>query len=456
MSGPWLARAISAANPGLLAPLVMWADNVFTTLEYRNQCRAFRHNGGHHIIDKTWHPAAQLHTLDAALDGETWQPPSDGLTFAERQIIAYYVDGHDAQAIAIALNRSRATIEGHITSVRQKLLPFPLPPGTARGAGPVLAAVASADSCVSWVPVQYLREPSGVFAEIGKPEVSDGIDAASRDFTPIGEFESDRRRRHASSNATNRSDLHESDDVNDTAGVRRTGTATTTTHAGPLAFLCHASEDKPYVRRLKARLRSDGIRTWLDERDLMPGQEWERAIRAAVRQADASSCAYRVALSRSVAMCRRRFARCSMRQTSNRSRAPTSFQPGSSLVISQSDSAGGRRSTCADAEAIHVFSTPCARPKAAADSGDATRSDVPGMPLARFSSRSAQTRHRAGYRNGRDGEVCQDRRECPVARWLLRKLPGRCGRLDGCGWSGSFSDGCASWQLIPDRPLSWL
>ena len=286
MSGPWLARAISAANPGLLAPLVMWADNVFTTLEYRNQCRAFRHNGGHHIIDKTWHPAAQLHTLDAALDGETWQPPSDGLTFAERQIVAYYVDGHDAQAIAIALNRSRATIESHITSVRQKLLPVPLPPGTARGAGPVLAAVASAGSCVSWVPVQYLREPSGVFAEIGKPEVSDGIDAASRDFTPIGDFESDRRRRHASSNATNRSDLHESDDVNDTAGVKRTGTATTTTHAGPLAFLCHASEDKPYVRRLEARLRSDGIRTWLDERDLMPGQEWERAIRAAVRQAD--------------------------------------------------------------------------------------------------------------------------------------------------------------------------
>lgn len=51
-------------------------------------------------------------------------------------------------------------------------------------------------------------------------------------------------------------------------------------------FLCHASDDKPAVRRLDRRLRGDGIPTWLDERELLPGQEWDPTIRAAVRAAD--------------------------------------------------------------------------------------------------------------------------------------------------------------------------
>jgi hypothetical protein len=51
-------------------------------------------------------------------------------------------------------------------------------------------------------------------------------------------------------------------------------------------FLCHSSADKPAVRGLYHRLRSDGLRPWFDEQDLVPGEEWDRAIRRAVRGAD--------------------------------------------------------------------------------------------------------------------------------------------------------------------------
>jgi class 3 adenylate cyclase len=51
-------------------------------------------------------------------------------------------------------------------------------------------------------------------------------------------------------------------------------------------FLCHSSGDKPTVRSLYARLRSDGISPWLDEEDLRPGDNWRTAISKAVRDAD--------------------------------------------------------------------------------------------------------------------------------------------------------------------------
>jgi TIR domain len=51
-------------------------------------------------------------------------------------------------------------------------------------------------------------------------------------------------------------------------------------------FLCHASGDKPAVRELYQRLRNDGFQPWLDEEDLLPGQDWEPEIRKAVRDAD--------------------------------------------------------------------------------------------------------------------------------------------------------------------------
>lgn len=51
-------------------------------------------------------------------------------------------------------------------------------------------------------------------------------------------------------------------------------------------FLCHASQDKPAVRLLYQRLRTEGYKPWLDEEDLLPGQDWEQAIAQAVSEAD--------------------------------------------------------------------------------------------------------------------------------------------------------------------------
>lgn len=52
-------------------------------------------------------------------------------------------------------------------------------------------------------------------------------------------------------------------------------------------FLCHSSNDKPTVRDLYRHLLADGIAPWLDEEDLLPGQEWEKAIPKAVKSSDA-------------------------------------------------------------------------------------------------------------------------------------------------------------------------
>ena len=51
-------------------------------------------------------------------------------------------------------------------------------------------------------------------------------------------------------------------------------------------FLCHSSGDKPEVRNLYQRLSSDGFDPWLDEEDLLPGQEWELEIAKAVQTSD--------------------------------------------------------------------------------------------------------------------------------------------------------------------------
>ena len=46
----------------------------------------------------------------------------------------------------------------------------------------------------------------------------------------------------------------------------------------PLAvFLCHASGDKPAVRTLRQRLMRSGVKPWLDEVDLLPGQRCARS-----------------------------------------------------------------------------------------------------------------------------------------------------------------------------------
>jgi formylglycine-generating enzyme required for sulfatase activity len=52
-------------------------------------------------------------------------------------------------------------------------------------------------------------------------------------------------------------------------------------------FLCHASEDKAQVREVYHRLRAiEGFEPWLDEEDLLPGQEWAREIPRALQASD--------------------------------------------------------------------------------------------------------------------------------------------------------------------------
>jgi len=51
-------------------------------------------------------------------------------------------------------------------------------------------------------------------------------------------------------------------------------------------FLCHASDDKGEVRKLHSWLTEHGFLPWLDERDLVPGQDWHEAIKSAVRATD--------------------------------------------------------------------------------------------------------------------------------------------------------------------------
>jgi formylglycine-generating enzyme required for sulfatase activity len=51
-------------------------------------------------------------------------------------------------------------------------------------------------------------------------------------------------------------------------------------------FLCHASGDKPAVRKLHQRLCAEGIDAWLDEEKLLPGQDWQFEIPKAVRASD--------------------------------------------------------------------------------------------------------------------------------------------------------------------------
>jgi CheY-like chemotaxis protein len=51
-------------------------------------------------------------------------------------------------------------------------------------------------------------------------------------------------------------------------------------------FLCHSSYDKAAVRKLFTRLRKDGFDPWLDEKMLLPGQDWQVEIVKAVRNCD--------------------------------------------------------------------------------------------------------------------------------------------------------------------------
>lgn len=51
-------------------------------------------------------------------------------------------------------------------------------------------------------------------------------------------------------------------------------------------FVAHASEDKGLVRDLYSKLVNRGFKPWLDEIDLLPGQNWQIEIPKAIRESD--------------------------------------------------------------------------------------------------------------------------------------------------------------------------
>ncbi len=51
-------------------------------------------------------------------------------------------------------------------------------------------------------------------------------------------------------------------------------------------FLCHASENKPIVKDLYDDLVAAGYAPWLDSEVLIPGVDWDREIRIALRASD--------------------------------------------------------------------------------------------------------------------------------------------------------------------------
>ena len=55
----------------------------------------------------------------------------------------------------------------------------------------------------------------------------------------------------------------------------------------PYVFLCYAKEDKPAVKEYYHRLLDDGFDVWIDEENLLPGQNWQLEITKAVENSDA-------------------------------------------------------------------------------------------------------------------------------------------------------------------------
>jgi hypothetical protein len=52
-------------------------------------------------------------------------------------------------------------------------------------------------------------------------------------------------------------------------------------------FICHSSEDKALVRDFCQRLRADGVDYWLDEEQILPGQDWQNEIHKAIHKSQA-------------------------------------------------------------------------------------------------------------------------------------------------------------------------
>ena len=51
-------------------------------------------------------------------------------------------------------------------------------------------------------------------------------------------------------------------------------------------FLLHARQDEDSVRRLYQRLIREGANVWLDQKKLLPGQDWAHEINKAIHRSD--------------------------------------------------------------------------------------------------------------------------------------------------------------------------
>lgn len=68
--------------------------------------------------------------------------------------------------------------------------------------------------------------------------------------------------------------------------LRDTGEFDFEPESGPRVFIGYASEDVALSKRLSRQLRAAGFRPWLDREQLVPGQNWPRAIERAIQSAD--------------------------------------------------------------------------------------------------------------------------------------------------------------------------
>ncbi len=81
---------------------------------------------------------------------------------------------------------------------------------------------------------------------------------------------------------------HRKEEIPNAAVDRPSASISTSSESGRhlRVFLCHASENKQVVRILYTRLQASLVDPWLDEEDLLAGQDWEREIRKAVMNSD--------------------------------------------------------------------------------------------------------------------------------------------------------------------------
>lgn len=54
----------------------------------------------------------------------------------------------------------------------------------------------------------------------------------------------------------------------------------------PIIFLSYSRDDQDIVKDAYNRLLAEGYKPWMDQFDILPGENWERAIRIAITGAD--------------------------------------------------------------------------------------------------------------------------------------------------------------------------